>query len=132
MTATPLTFQEAWIADLKAQPVFSSGTFPEEIREADWQSTDFVYPNIRVSLDFTPSANECGPDGADVYIEIYSEEKSSKQAIVIASVIYELYNGRIFTRNGIRFSTVTVKKVFAPVRDEFAWMSKVHIYCEGA
>lgn len=131
MTATPLTFQEAWIANLKARPTFSSGTFPEEIREAEWQSTDFVYPNIRVSLDFIPDITGCAPDKADVYIEVYSEEKSSKQAVTIASAILTLYHKKAFTQNGIKFSTVAIRKVFAPVRDVYAWMSKIHIYCEG-
>lgn len=136
MTATPLTFQEAWIASLKTHSaVFNSGTnparFPEEIREAEWQSTDFVYPNIRVSLDFVPDTTGCAPDKADVYIEVFSEEKSSKQAVTIASAVYTLYHKKAFTQNGIRFSTVEVKKVFKPERDVYAWMSKVHIYCEG-
>lgn len=131
-TATPLLFQEAWIADLKSrsQIVALSSTFPVEIREAEWQSTDFVYPNIRVSLDFMP--NQCGPDDADVYIEVFSEQKSSKQATTIASKIVELYHNHPFTSNGIRFSTVIVRKVFNPDHSlPYAWMVKVHIFCQG-
>ena len=131
MTASPLTFQEAWIASLKAQPTFSSGTFPKEIREAEWQGTDFDYPNIRVGLDYMPTINGCGPDTADVYIDIFAEDKSSKQASTIASAIIALYHKIPFTSNGIRFSTVVVRKINAPERSIYAWMTRIHIYCEG-
>lgn len=131
MTATPLTFQEAWIASLKAQPTFSSGTFPTEIREAEWQGTEFVYPNIRVSLDFMPSVNGCGPDAADVYIDVYAEDKSSKLASTISSAIFSLYHKIPFISNGIKFSTVVVRKVSAPERSIYGWMSRIHIFCEG-
>lgn len=132
MTATPLTFQEAWIADLKAQAVFSSGTFPTEIREIEWQGTDFVYPNIRVGLDFMPSINGCGPDDADVYIQVYAEDKSSKLCSTIASQIFSMYHKKPFINNGIQFSTVVVRKVSKPTRSIYAWMSEVHIFCQGA
>ena len=137
MSATPLTFQEAWITDLKSHSdilnsgTFPSGTFPEEIREQEWQGTQFIYPNIRVSLDFMPSVNGCGPDNADVYIEVFAEDKSSKLASTIASYIFSLYHKVPFTSLGIRFSTVVVRKVSAPTRSIYGWMSKVHIYCEG-
>ena len=136
MTATPLSFQEAWIADLKTySAVFNSGTstnpFPLEIRETEWQGTDFTYPNIRVSLDFMPSINGCGPDDADVYIEVFSEEKSSKEATTIASMIVGLYHKHPFTSGGVDFSTVVVRKASAPERSIYAWVSKVHIYCKG-
>jgi len=131
-TATPLLFQEAWVADLKTRTslVALSPTFPVEIREAEWQSVDFVYPAIRVSLDFMP--NQCGPEDADVYIEVFSEQKSSKQATTIASKIVELYHNHPFRSNGIHFSTVLVRKVHNPDHSlPYAWMEKVHIFCKG-
>lgn len=131
-TVTPLLFQEAWIADLKSRTQLTSlhSNFPNEIREAEWQSTDFIYPNIRVSLDFVP--NQCGPDNADVYIEVFSEQKSSKQVTTIASKILELYHNHPFTSNGIHFSTVIVRKVSNPDHSlPYAWMSRVHIFCQG-
>lgn len=133
MTATPETFQSAWIADLKAQPTIVSllpGGTGDEIREAEWQGTDFDYPNVRVGLDFIPT--ECGPESADVLIEVFSDEKSSKDAAHIASIIYELYHKIPFTRNGVRFSTVIVKKVERPNRSIMAWNAKVHIFAQGA
>lgn len=135
--ADPLGFQEVWIADIKSYSAvlnsgtYPFGTFPEEVRESEWQGTDFIYPNIRVGLDFIPSINGCGPDAADVYLDIFAEDKSSKLASSIASTLYGLYHKKPFTRNGIRFSVVVVRKITKPERSIYAWMSRVHIYCEG-
>jgi hypothetical protein len=93
MTATPTTFREAWIADLKAQPTIVA-IVGEEIRETEYQSTDWLYPAIRISLEFIPSINRCGPDDANIEIDCYSEQKSSKQASDLASLIYSLYSIR--------------------------------------
>lgn len=130
MTATPTTFREAWITDLKAQPTLVADV-GEEIRETEYQATDWVYPAIRVSLEFIPSINRCGPDDANVEIDVYSEEKSSKQASNISSRIYELYHGIPFEANGVRFSTVIVRDISKPERSIFAWMVKVKIFCQG-
>ncbi len=134
--ATPETFQSSWIASLKSHPEITSllvtSNTPngaKEIKEAEWQGTDFFYPNIRVGLDFMP--NECGPDDADVLIEVFSEEKTSKQAAHIASVIESLYHKRPFTADNVRWNTVIVKKVERANRSIYAWVSKIHIFAQG-
>lgn len=121
----------AWIANLKTKPQIIALVTPEEIREVEWQSTDFVYPNIRVSVEFRPSLNRCGPDDADVEIIAFSEQKSSKQSAHIASVIEQLYHGTNFKQNGFFFSTVIVRKVEKPMRSVFAWETRVNIFCQG-
>lgn len=132
--STPETFQAAWITSLKAQPtiiaLLPNGT-GEEIRECEYQSDKFVYPNIRVGIDYMPSINGCGPDDADVTIEVFSEEKSSKQASHIASVIQGLYNKRPFTANGVRFCTVWVEKIDKPQRSIYAWVVKIKVFVQG-
>lgn len=132
--STPLLFQEAWIADLKSRTQLTSllvNGGAEEIREAEWQGTDFLYPNIRVSLDWMPPIEGCGPEDADVYLEVFSAQKSSKETTIIASKIAELYHKKPFTSNGIHFSTVVVRKVDKPNRSIYAWLSTVHIFCQG-
>ena len=132
MTATPETFIEAWIDDLKSQPTITSLLCsPKEIREVEWQGSDFCYPNIRVAITFRPSINRCGPDDADIEIEVFSAEKSSKQATHIASVIVGLYHGHAFESAGIKFNTVVVREVTKPERSIYAWMVKVKIFTQG-
>jgi len=130
MSATPETFKEAWIANLKTRTTLVA-LVGDEIREVEYQSTDWVYPNVRVALAFRPSINRCGPDDADVDLEVYSAEKSSKQASHIASIIFDLYHGHPFTANGINFSTVIVREVTKPERSIFAWLTTVKIFCQG-
>jgi hypothetical protein len=132
MTATPTTFREAWIADLKAQPTLVAmiGN-ANRIKELEYQSTDWVYPAVRVSLEFRPASIYCGPEDADVEIDCFSEQKSSKEASDIASLVYELYHGKPFESAGIRFSTVVVRNVAKPEKDIFAWLVKVKIFCQG-
>lgn len=128
--ATPETFKASWIASLKAQPSLVA-LVGDEIRETEYQSIEFVYPSVRVSVEFRPSLNRCGPDDATVMLEVFSEEKSSKQAAHIASLLYELYQGKPFEQSGIRWSTVVIRKVSKPERDVPAWRSDVEIFAQG-
>ena len=132
MTADSETFKAAWIANMKADPVLLAKlNSTTEIRELQWQGTDFLYPAVRVSVDFMPSIRDCGPDDADINIHVYSEEKSSKQSVNIASYIHHKYHKHPFSQNGIRFSTVVVRKVENPERSIYAWETVVKIFCQG-
>jgi hypothetical protein len=132
MSGTPETFQSAWISSLKSKTAITSLLAnAREIREIEWQGTDFDYPAVRVGLDFMPSIERCGPDDADVIIEVFSDEKSSKKATQIASLIYTTYHGKAFTQNGVRFSTVIVREVERPDRSIYAWQRNIKIFCQG-
>lgn len=132
--ATDETFKASWIASLKSKPTLTSLLLPDgavSIKETQWQGTDFDYPAVRVAVDFMPSVNRCGPDDADITIEVFSAEKSSKQSAHIASVIYQLYHGHPFSSAGIMFNTVIVRKIHKPIRSVFAWITKIDIFCQG-
>src|SRR5690242_12204786 len=93
--ATDETFKASWIASLKGQATLTPLLLipgSTSIKEEQWQGTSFEYPAVRVAVDFMPSINRCGPDDADITIEVYSDEKSSKQSAHIASIIYQLYH----------------------------------------
>ena len=132
MTATPETFQSSWIANLLSKSSITAllGS-PREVREIEWQGTDFDFPAVRVGLDFMPSIERCGPDDAEVIIEVFSDEKSSRKATQIASLIYTTYHGKAFTQNGVRFSTVIVREVERPDRSIYAWQRNIKIFCQG-
>ncbi len=121
--------QVAWIAYLRSKPQVTSllAGGANEIKELEWQGEVFSYPNIRVSVDYYPSVNGCGPDDFDLYIDVFSEEKSSKQAVHIAEVLQNLLHKKPFTQSGVKFPMVWVKKVDRPDRDIFAWRSTLHI-----
>lgn len=134
IVASEETVKAAWIASLKSQPTLTAlllSPGSTEIRETQWQGSDFDYPAIRVAVDFMPSINRCGPDNSDVTIEIFSAEKSSKQAVHIASVIQGLYHGHTFKASGLMFNTVIVRKVHKAQRSIYAWIAKMDIFCQG-
>lgn len=124
------TLQEAWIAYLKAQPtvvaLLTNGG-ATQIKESQFQGTDFFYPAIRVYIDEFPNAVPCTPETIEVYIDVYSEEKSSKQARHIAAALEALLKKTQFTQNGIKFPMVWTRKVTHPVRDIYAWRSCLEI-----
>jgi len=133
MTATSENVQTDWIASLKSKPTVTTLLInggANEVRECEWQGDKFQYPNIRVGIDFMPSIEGCGPDDADVYIEVFSAEKSSKECAHIASTIVPLYHKIPFEINGRRYSTVVVRKVPKPERSIYAWVTKIHIFAQ--
>lgn len=124
---TSNTIQAALIANLKSRATLVAMLANnKQIKELQWQGTEFVYPAVRVSLDLMPAVNRC-LDRADIVIDIFSEQKSSDQASTIAGEIQTLYHGHPFEQGGVKFPIVIVTKVDAPVRDVFAWNSKVRI-----
>ena len=82
------TAQSSWVVYLKSKPQLTSLLdSPLEIKEFDYQADQFKYPGIRVSIDYYPSVNGCGPDDIDVFIDVFSAEKSSKEAAHISAVL---------------------------------------------
>jgi hypothetical protein len=120
--------QASWIAYLKSKTSLTSLlSASNQIKETQWQGDSFTYPAIRVSVDYEPSVLGCGPDNIEVTIEVFSEEKSSKQAAHIATVIQGILQKKPFTSLGVNFPMVWVKKVDKPFRDVYAWKSVVHV-----
>lgn len=120
--------QASWIAYLKSKSAVTvllqnAG----QIKEGQWQGDEFTYPAIRVHVDYEPSVNGCGPDDIEVTIDVFSEQKSSKQAAHIAAVLQGILHKHPFTSLGVNFPMVWVKKVDKPFRDIYAWKSCLHI-----
>lgn len=126
---TEETVQAAWISHLKSMPNLTSlltGVSGTEIREYQWQGADFVYPALRVYVDVFPSLNGCGTDKANVCVEVYSEQKSSKEAKHISGVIVDAMHKKRFKSNGLDFPMVRVVKSDRADRSIFAWVCRVN------
>lgn len=122
------TTKAAWIAYLKTKTALVALLNSSlQIKELQWQGDEFLYPAVRVSVDYMPSINGCGPDDILVDIDIFSEEKSSKQAVHIGAVLQGILQKKPFTQNGLKFSMVWVEKIDKPVRDPLAWKVSMHI-----
>jgi len=130
MTMNKETCKAAWIANLKTRTNITV-IVGDEIRELDYQATDWTYPCIRLDVDYKPSINGCGPDDAYINIICYSAEKSSKESTHLASLIEDTYHKINFKQDGHMFSTVVVQDVGKSTRSIFAWETPVTIFCQG-
>jgi hypothetical protein len=129
------TAQAAWVAYLKNQPnIVALLRDALQIKEREWQGDDFVYPGIRVSLDLMPGEDSCFPDTMKVYLEVFSEEKSSKQASHIAGELTILLrNTASFSQNGIKFFMIHIKKIERPDRIESGvWLSTIEVEAKAS
>ena len=129
------TATEAWIAYLKSQTsVVALLNSSLQIKELEYQGDGFVYPGIRVSLDFMPGEDNCFPDGMTVYLDTFSEQKSSKESVhITATLITVLRTLGSFTQNNIKFFMIHVVKITRPDRIESgAWQSTLEINAKAS
>ncbi|MBU2051385.1 MAG: hypothetical protein KKH61_20750, partial [Gammaproteobacteria bacterium] len=99
-----------------------------EMREHQWQGTDFTYPNIRIRMiSITPiSSNiECSHTKFSVSFMVFSENASSLEANQIAGIINNELHNKQFTSNSIAFALVTSNLVPAIRSDIHTWRSEV-------
>lgn len=119
--------QAAIVANLKSRATLVALlSNSHAIKESQWQGVDFVYPAVRVSVDFMPAINRC-LDRATITMDIFSEEKSSDEASTIAGELQTIYHGKPFQQGSVKFPICIVEKVDAPIRDIYGWNSKVHL-----
>jgi hypothetical protein len=122
------TSQAAWIAYLKSKTQLVALLDSSlQIKEQQWQGDEFKYPAIRVAVDYFPTVEGCGPDDIDVTIDVFSEQKSSKEAAHIAAVLQSILHKHTFSQNGLKFPMVNVQKIDKPFRDIFAWKISVPV-----
>lgn len=123
--------KEAVVSTLKADAILVA-RLPDGqngIRERGWRGNVFQYPIVRVDLepqrDLTPDSN-CTPVTQDWSIYVYSEEHSSREADQIAGLVANLFQGRFFVSNGIKFSRVNIlENIPAIPEDERTWRAQV-------
>lgn len=121
----------AWISKMKSNLYITSVVSSGEIREVEWKGTEFAYPNIRVKLQPlvpTTQSLDCRVFNSDVTIYVFSEEKSSKQADDIASVIAEQIWTHGFTVGNVKIFSVHLSGLDpaeVPEGDTNSWRSAV-------
>lgn len=127
MTTRPDLVKQGLIDYLQSKTeVTSELSSSDEIRENQYQSTEFVYPNIRLDGSMIPEENaNCNRYSLDISWLVFSEEASSAQANKIAGIISNVLHGKSFSQGGLQFSLTTTDIAFASRRDERTWIATV-------
>lgn len=123
--------QAAVIALLKADTVLVDllGT-SDQIKEVEWQGSDFVYPAVRVETTIKPDAVYCSPYDLEITIYCLSEKKSSKQCQLVADEVANIFhNKRGYTSVGVPFIFSKVAVLPYPKQQEgqSIWTSPVEV-----
>ena len=97
-----------------------------EVREDQWQGSDFSYPNIRVRL--MPSepfmAENCKYHRFGVAFQAFSQGESSLEVDRIAGIIGNELHERQFSSNSIAFSLRVSSLIPALRSDLYTWRSE--------
>jgi len=123
--------QSALVAYIKTKSnITSLLASTSEVREDQYQGTEFNYPNLRIrTIENTPIGNPGCGQNISVGFMVFSENASSLQAEQIAGIIAKVFHGRQFTSNGIAFA-ITVANAIPAVRSNVrTWRSEV--LCKG-
>jgi hypothetical protein len=119
--------QKEIIAKLKASSTVIAVVISAEIREDQWQGTEFSYPNIRVRMisNKPDSASNCFRTSVVLSIQVFSEDASSSEADDIAGIINDVLHDHPFSSSGLHFSLRTTNLVPAIRSDTRTWRSEV-------
>ena len=107
-------------------PDFPTGT-PTEIREDQWQGTEFDYPNIRVRMisNFPTTDNpDCSDTAITVSIMVFSQEYSTQEADRIAGIISTYVSGKSFSQAGVSVYLRTTNLIPAVRSDIHTWRAE--------
>ena len=99
----------------------------KEIREDQWQGTEFDYPNIRVRMisnNPIGDSDQCDASNFSVSIMSFSEIASSKTAEHISGIISTSLHAKSFTQNGLFLNLRTTNLIPAVRTDRNTWRAE--------
>ena len=100
-------FQEAVLLKLLADSTLT-GVVGEEIREADYQATNFVYPNVRVSrAEILPSVGGGCPYPVSFTVSVNSQQPSSQECTDIFDIVLQVLERRQLETTSVRSVEIT-------------------------
>jgi hypothetical protein len=121
--------QASIIAKLKASTTVTAEVGSSEIREDQWQGTEFVYPNVRVRMinNVPTMGSNCLRANIDLSILVFTEDDSSRNADRIAGIINTVLHESSFTSSGLQLNLHTTNLVPAIRSDTRTWRSEVRM-----
>lgn len=121
--------QAAIIAKLKTLAPFGAVT-SAEVREADWKGDSFTYPNIRVELEenmpYYDEQLRCGLQRVEFSVYSFSEQRSSKEASQIKTLVTNALVGDGFSSATLRFLPIRILESVPVVPEsERVWRAQI-------
>lgn len=100
-----------------------------DIRELEWQGTDFGYPNIRVAVDtlerHTPGA-DCKLFDVVARVFVFADDASSRLADVIAASVWTALDTKSIGDTNVKLIGIKAKHFGASwVQEAGVWKSEV-------
>ena len=118
--------QAALVAYAKGKSNITDQVTADEVREDQWQGTEFTYPNIRIRMiDNAPVAGKGCRQDLELSWMVFTEDSSSLEADKIAGIISTELHTRQFSSNNFAFGLRTTNVVPAIRIDERTWRSEV-------
>lgn len=127
--------QTAIVAYLKSKAAITSllvdqdGTAlgAAEVREDQWQGTEFAYPNIRVRMignNPLGDSDQCNASNFAVSLMVFSELASSKQSENISGIISTSLHAKSFEQNSLHIFLRTTNLLPAVRSDRNVWRAE--------
>lgn len=98
-----------------------------EIREDQWQGTEFEYPNIRIRMISNApygDSDQCNASTFTVSIMVFSQEYSSQKADRISGIISTSLNAKSFVQGSVSIFLRTTNLIPAVHSGTHTWRSE--------
>lgn len=112
--------QTALISKAKSLSAITALVSAVEIREDQWQGSDFIYPNIRVRMVENSSPDGCATK-ISVGFQVFTEDRFSDTADKIAGIIGNELDGLSFVAEGLHMNLWVVSLIPAVRSDIRTW-----------
>lgn len=121
--------QTAIIARLKAESSVTAEVTAAEVREDQWQGTEFIYPNVRVRMinNVPVRGFECNTGNIDMSVLVHTQDDSSRNADRIAGIINTVLHDVQFSSSDLSIHLYTTNLVPAMRSDVRTWRSEVRM-----
>lgn len=126
--------QTALVAILKSSNLVTgllttpdNATGANEIREDQWQGTEFDYPNVRIRMISNNPLSDnlsCSFTDFSVSFMVFSQEASSKEADKLAGIIGILLSGKSFSYSGVSIHLKANNLIPAVRSDRNTWRAE--------
>jgi hypothetical protein len=121
--------QAALVSYLKGKATVTVEVTSAEIREDQWQGTDFIYPNARIKMinNVPERGAACSRGKVDLSILVHTQDDSSRNADRIAGIINDVLHDIQFSSSDLNVHLVTTNLVPAIRSDVRTWRSEVRM-----